>query len=138
LSAPSLRALYLSRVEGGSSENCAPRIARRELRGRESRARGARLEAHDELVPEAGVRPVLDGERGADRDVRVLRAVDLVELVAEVERRRGAVAALAAQWTASRLDFVRAGTLAWLLRLLSVLLAVDSGRRALQLAMQWG
>lgn len=50
----------------------------------------------------------------------------------------GAVAALAAQWTASRLDFVRAGTLAWLLRLLSVLLAVDSGRRALQLAMQWG
>ena len=50
----------------------------------------------------------------------------------------GAVAALAAQWTASRLDFVSAGTLAWLLRLLSVLLAVDSGRRALQLAMQWG
>ena len=95
MSAPSLRALYLSRVEGCGvgelrAEHCAPRIARRE-----SRARGARLEAHDELVPEAGVRPVLDGEGGADRDVRVLRAVDLVELVAEVERRRGAVAALA-------------------------------------------
>ena len=48
----------------------------------------------------------------------------------------GAVAAVAAQWTASRLDSVRAGTLAWLLRGLAALLAVDSGRRALELALQ--
>ena len=50
----------------------------------------------------------------------------------------GAVASFAAQWTASRLDRVNAGTLAWLLRALSLLLAVDSGRRALQLALQGG
>ena len=37
---------------------------------------------------------------------------------------------------ASRLDSVRAGTLAWLLRGLAALLAVDSGRRALELALQ--
>ena len=48
----------------------------------------------------------------------------------------GAVAAVAAQWTASRLDSVRTGTLAWLLRGLAALLAVDSGRRALELALQ--
>jgi len=48
----------------------------------------------------------------------------------------GAVAAVAAQWTASKLDSVRAGTLAWLLRGLAALLAVDSGRRALELALQ--
>ena len=48
----------------------------------------------------------------------------------------GAVAAVAAQWTASKLDSVRAGTLAWLLRGLAALLAVDSGRRALALALQ--
>ena len=35
----------------------------------------------------------------------------------------GAVAAVAAQWTASRLDSVRAGTLAWLLRGLAALWA---------------
>ena len=50
----------------------------------------------------------------------------------------GALAAFAAQWTAARLDLVNTGTLAWLLRLLSLLLAIDSGRRALQLALQLG
>ena len=50
----------------------------------------------------------------------------------------GAVAAFAAQWTAARLDRVNTGTLAWLLRLLSILLAIDSGRRAVQLALQLG
>ena len=50
----------------------------------------------------------------------------------------GAVAAFAAQWTAARLDRVNTGTLAWLLRVLSLLLAVDSGRRAVQLALQLG
>ena len=50
----------------------------------------------------------------------------------------GGVAAFAAQWTAARLDRVNTGTLAWLLRLLSLLLAIDSGRRALQLALQVG
>ncbi len=50
----------------------------------------------------------------------------------------GAVEAFAAQWTAARLDRVNTGTLAWLLRLLSILLAIDSGRRAVQLALQLG
>ena len=50
----------------------------------------------------------------------------------------GAVAAFAAQWTAARLDRVNTGILSWLLRLLSLLLAVDSGRRAVQLALQLG
>ena len=50
----------------------------------------------------------------------------------------GAVAAFAAQWTAARLDRVKTGILAWLLRLLSILLAFDSGRRAVQLALQLG
>ena len=50
----------------------------------------------------------------------------------------GAVAAFAAQWTAARLDRVNTGILAWLLRLLSILLAFDSGRRAVQLALQLG
>ena len=50
----------------------------------------------------------------------------------------GGVAAFAAQWTAARLDRVNTGILAWLLRLLSILLAFDSGRRAVQLAMQLG
>ena len=50
----------------------------------------------------------------------------------------GAVAAFAAQWTAARLDRVNSGTLAWLLRVLSLLLAVDSGRRAVQLVLQLG
>ena len=48
----------------------------------------------------------------------------------------GAVAAFAAQWTAARLDRVNTGILAWLLRSLSLLLAFDSGRRAVQLALQ--
>jgi len=50
----------------------------------------------------------------------------------------GGVAAFAAQWTAARLDRVNTGILAWLLRLLSILLAFDSGRRAVQLALQLG
>ena len=47
----------------------------------------------------------------------------------------GGVAAVSAQWTASRLDRVRPGTLAWLLRLLALVLAIDSGRRAIALAL---
>ena len=50
----------------------------------------------------------------------------------------GGVAAFAAQWTAARLDRVNTGILAWLLKLLSILLAFDSGRRAVQLALQLG
>ena len=46
----------------------------------------------------------------------------------------GGVAAVSAQWTASRLDRVQPGTLAWLLRILALLLAIDSGRRAIALA----
>ena len=48
----------------------------------------------------------------------------------------GGTAAVAAQWSASRLDQVRPGLLATLLRALALLLALDSGRRALQLALQ--
>lgn len=47
----------------------------------------------------------------------------------------GLTAAVAAQWTASRLDKVPAAALAWSLRALAFALAVDSGRRALQLAL---
>ena len=47
----------------------------------------------------------------------------------------GGVAAVSAQWTASRLDRVRPGMLAWLLRLLALVLAIDSGRRAIALAL---
>ena len=47
----------------------------------------------------------------------------------------GGVAAVSAQWTASRLDRVRPGTLAWLLRLLALVLAIDSGRRAIALSL---
>ena len=43
----------------------------------------------------------------------------------------GATAALAARWSASRLDRVSDAALVWMLRALTVLLAVDSGRRAL-------
>ena len=46
----------------------------------------------------------------------------------------GLTAAVASQWTASRLDQVPAAALAWSLRALALLLAADSGRRALQLA----
>ena len=48
----------------------------------------------------------------------------------------GFTAAIAAQWSASRLDHVQPGLLSMLLRTLSSLLALDSGRRALQLALQ--
>ena len=47
----------------------------------------------------------------------------------------GFTAALAAQWSASRLDRAKPGTLAALLRALALILALDSGRRALQLAL---
>lgn len=47
----------------------------------------------------------------------------------------GATAAVAAQWSASRLQSVSESRLVWLLRLLCVVLAVDAGRRALQLAL---
>lgn len=51
----------------------------------------------------------------------------------------GFTAAFSAQWSASRLDWVHPARLAQLLRLLSLLLAFDSGRRALQLALSpWG
>ena len=48
----------------------------------------------------------------------------------------GLTAALAAQWSASRLDSIKPQTLAWLLRGLALLLALDSGRRTMQLALQ--
>lgn len=47
----------------------------------------------------------------------------------------GLTASVAAQWAASRLDKVSGAALAWSLRGLALLLAVDSGRRALQLAL---
>ncbi|WP_315858532.1 sulfite exporter TauE/SafE family protein [Cyanobium sp. T1B-Tous] len=47
----------------------------------------------------------------------------------------GATAALAARWSASRLDRVGDGALVWMLRALTVLLALDSGRRALALVL---
>ena len=53
------------------------------------------VEAQHEVVPEAGVCPVLDGKGRPERDAQVLRAIDLIELVAKVERRGRAVLALA-------------------------------------------
>jgi uncharacterized membrane protein YfcA len=47
----------------------------------------------------------------------------------------GGAAAVAAQWSASRLQSVSERRLVWLLRLLCVFLALDAGRRALQLAL---
>ena len=47
----------------------------------------------------------------------------------------GATAAVASQWSASRLQSVSEARLVWLLRLLCVVLAVDAGRRAVQLAL---
>jgi uncharacterized membrane protein YfcA len=48
----------------------------------------------------------------------------------------GGLAAVAAKWAASRLQRVSPRQLAWLLRLLSVALAIDSSRRALALWLQ--
>ena len=45
----------------------------------------------------------------------------------------GGVAAIAAQWTASRLDQFDAALLVRCLRGLAIILAIDSSRRALQL-----
>lgn len=45
----------------------------------------------------------------------------------------GGTAAVAAQWSASRLERVREKRLVWMLRAISLVLAVDSGRRALGL-----
>src|SRR5215831_13344601 len=47
-----------------------------------------------DLLPEAGRRPVLDSEAGALGDHRVLAAVDALQFIAEVQRRRSAVPAL--------------------------------------------
>ena len=47
----------------------------------------------------------------------------------------GGAAAVAAQWSASRLQTVSEAKLVWLLRVLCVLLAVDAARRAVQLAL---
>jgi len=47
----------------------------------------------------------------------------------------GATAAVAAQWSASRLQSVSESRLVWLLRLLCVVLALDAARRAVQLAL---
>src|SRR5207302_6830529 len=41
-----------------------------------------------ELLPESGRGPVLDGEAGPLGDLRILVAVEPLQLVAEVERRR--------------------------------------------------
>src|SRR4051812_788862 len=54
-----------------------------------------RPQAGDELLPEAGGRPVLDRVGRTFGDRRVLVAVDAQELVAEEEGGRRAVAALA-------------------------------------------
>ncbi len=45
----------------------------------------------------------------------------------------GGTAAVAAQWSASRLERVREERLVWMLRAITLVLAVDSGRRALGL-----
>jgi uncharacterized membrane protein YfcA len=50
----------------------------------------------------------------------------------------GLTAAVAARWSASRLQGVAPQRLAWMLRLLTILLALDSGRRALMLLFQAG
>ncbi|MBD2549005.1 sulfite exporter TauE/SafE family protein [Microcystis elabens FACHB-917] len=55
------------------------------------------------------------------------RANPLVALVL------GGTAAVAAQWSASRLERVREERLVWMLRAITLVLAVDSGRRALGL-----
>jgi uncharacterized membrane protein YfcA len=47
----------------------------------------------------------------------------------------GITAAIAARWSAARLHHVGQDRLAWMIRLISVLLAFDSGRRALNLLM---
>ncbi|WP_438981910.1 TSUP family transporter [Vulcanococcus sp.] len=47
----------------------------------------------------------------------------------------GGAAAVAAQWSASRLQSVSETKLVWLLRALCALLALDAGRRAVQLAL---
>ncbi len=47
----------------------------------------------------------------------------------------GGTAALAARWSASRLERVSAASLAWMLRALTVALALDSARRAVALAL---
>ena len=53
------------------------------------------FESREETVPKAAVGPVLDCERGAEGERGIVRAVDLVELVAEVERCRRTVLPLA-------------------------------------------
>ena len=45
----------------------------------------------------------------------------------------GGTAAVAAQWSASRLERVREERLVWMLRAITLVLALDSGRRALGL-----
>lgn len=47
----------------------------------------------------------------------------------------GGTAALAARWAAARLERVPEASLVWMLRLLTVALALDSGRRAVALAL---
>src|SRR5262249_13734287 len=48
-----------------------------------------------QLLPETGCRPILDGEAGPLGDAVILAAVEPLELIAEVERVRAAVPALA-------------------------------------------
>ena len=48
----------------------------------------------------------------------------------------GGLAAVAAKWAASRLQRVSPRQLAWLLRILSLALAIDSSRRAITLWLQ--
>jgi len=47
----------------------------------------------------------------------------------------GGIAALGARWSAAQLNRVGEGTLVWLLRAMTALLALDSARRALALAL---
>ena len=49
----------------------------------------------------------------------------------------GSVAALAAQWTARRLDLFDSSVLVRCLRGLAIVLAIDSSRRAIQLVLNW-
>lgn len=50
--------------------------------------------AVDKVIPEASISPVFDSKRGSKRDREVFRAIDLVELVAEVKSSWRTMAAL--------------------------------------------
>ena len=49
----------------------------------------------------------------------------------------GGLAAMSAQWTAARIDRVGGQRLAWMLRMILLILVFETGRRALSLALGW-